>query len=429
MFSEKLKQLREKKGLTQEELAEQLSVSRSAVAKWEQGRGIPAKESFNQIAQFFGVAPTELFPTEEAVSQIDQDNKRHHHAKIIWVSIVSLLSVAVIVIPFVYGIRGIQQQQEEAEKEKIHEDTFFSDETLKSFGLGELSKITDDGKTTPFLQGNIYYFHDDLSAFESAAQTLYSTLASSPLVAYLSTPVYMAQTANLQRWFQLTRYLMPIENYHEALQEDSPDGRYYEFSFVDHSVAANRDAGSAVPVKRIALSYTVADRSYTQTSISGTEIKSYAYNCEMVLADATSATSTNESYYLASEYFDCSRISLTNENFADYFTPEVVLNGANSYCLLNTANPFAYSTLSLRLDVDYYRRSENPKVKRTVSQDYSYVGSEHYLNGFRFNFGPTLPSDAYEADGVLVDGVITGYYRLTITSDSWFYQCRNKASV
>jgi len=40
-FGEKLKELRNEKGWTQEKLAKELYVSRSAVAKWEQGRGYP----------------------------------------------------------------------------------------------------------------------------------------------------------------------------------------------------------------------------------------------------------------------------------------------------------------------------------------------------------------------------------------------------
>jgi len=40
-FNEKLQQLRKEKGLTQEQLAEELFVSRTAISKWESGRGYP----------------------------------------------------------------------------------------------------------------------------------------------------------------------------------------------------------------------------------------------------------------------------------------------------------------------------------------------------------------------------------------------------
>ena len=41
-FSEKLQELRKSRNLTQEELAEALFVSRTAVSKWESGRGYPS---------------------------------------------------------------------------------------------------------------------------------------------------------------------------------------------------------------------------------------------------------------------------------------------------------------------------------------------------------------------------------------------------
>ena len=44
-FNEKLQQLRKSKGLTQEELAQAIYVSRTAVSKWESGRGYPNIES------------------------------------------------------------------------------------------------------------------------------------------------------------------------------------------------------------------------------------------------------------------------------------------------------------------------------------------------------------------------------------------------
>ena len=64
-FNEKLQELRKKKGLTQEELAEVLYVSRTAISKWESGRGYPSIDSLKAIARFFGLTVDELLSGEE----------------------------------------------------------------------------------------------------------------------------------------------------------------------------------------------------------------------------------------------------------------------------------------------------------------------------------------------------------------------------
>ena len=51
-FKENLKQLRIQKGLTQAQLAEKLFVSRSTVAKWENGLGLPNSESMAMLEEF-----------------------------------------------------------------------------------------------------------------------------------------------------------------------------------------------------------------------------------------------------------------------------------------------------------------------------------------------------------------------------------------
>ena len=75
-FHKKLSELRRAKGLTQEELAAALYVSRTAVSKWESGRGYPNIESLKAIASFFSVTLDELLSTNEAVALAEEDQKR-----------------------------------------------------------------------------------------------------------------------------------------------------------------------------------------------------------------------------------------------------------------------------------------------------------------------------------------------------------------
>lgn len=56
MLSEKLYQLRKKSGLSQEQLAEQLNVSRQAISKWESGSAFPESEKLIIISNYFGVS-------------------------------------------------------------------------------------------------------------------------------------------------------------------------------------------------------------------------------------------------------------------------------------------------------------------------------------------------------------------------------------
>ena len=72
-FNEKLQELRKRKGLTQEELAEILFVSRTAVSKWESGRGMPSIDSLKAIAGFFSVTIDELLSSGEVLTLAEKE--------------------------------------------------------------------------------------------------------------------------------------------------------------------------------------------------------------------------------------------------------------------------------------------------------------------------------------------------------------------
>lgn len=74
-FCEKLQQLRKRKGLTQEELAESLYVSRTAVSKWESGRGYPNIDSLKALAAFFEITIDELLSGDELLTLAEEDHR------------------------------------------------------------------------------------------------------------------------------------------------------------------------------------------------------------------------------------------------------------------------------------------------------------------------------------------------------------------
>ncbi len=73
-FNEKIQELRKKSGLTQEQLAEKLFVSRTAISKWESGRGYPSIDSLKCIAKIFNVSIDELLSSEEIIDIAKEEN-------------------------------------------------------------------------------------------------------------------------------------------------------------------------------------------------------------------------------------------------------------------------------------------------------------------------------------------------------------------
>ena len=111
-FNEKLQELRKHKGLTQEELAELLFVSRTAVSKWESGRGYPNIDSLKAIARFFGVTIDGLLSGDEllTIAEKDTEQKENHIRDLVF----GLLDISVAVFFFLplFGqkVNGIIQE-------------------------------------------------------------------------------------------------------------------------------------------------------------------------------------------------------------------------------------------------------------------------------------------------------------------------------
>ena len=74
-FHEKIQILRKNRGMTQEELAEALFVSRTAVSKWESGRGYPSIDSLKEISGFFSITIDDLLSGEKLLSIAEREKQ------------------------------------------------------------------------------------------------------------------------------------------------------------------------------------------------------------------------------------------------------------------------------------------------------------------------------------------------------------------
>lgn len=74
-FNEKLQQLRKGKEWTQEQLAEELFVSRTAISKWESGKGYPNIYSLKSISKLFSVSIDDLLSGEELITLAADENR------------------------------------------------------------------------------------------------------------------------------------------------------------------------------------------------------------------------------------------------------------------------------------------------------------------------------------------------------------------
>ena len=100
-FSKKLQELRKQVGITQQELAEKLYVSRAAVSKWESGKGYPNIDSLKQIASFFSVTVDSLVSNDELLilAEANEINKEKHFCDLVF-GIVDIAAILFLFMPF-----------------------------------------------------------------------------------------------------------------------------------------------------------------------------------------------------------------------------------------------------------------------------------------------------------------------------------------
>lgn len=81
LIANKLVELRKKNGLSQEELADKLGISRQAVSKWERAESSPDTDNLICLAKLYNVSLDDLLNTDETVEEISEEVKEKEKEK------------------------------------------------------------------------------------------------------------------------------------------------------------------------------------------------------------------------------------------------------------------------------------------------------------------------------------------------------------
>ena len=367
MFSEKLKKYRQALGLTQEELAKRIFVTRSAVAKWEQGRGLPGKDSLDLLCQLFKVEEKDLLDYKDVDTNIRKSEKS---AKRKWIAIIVASLVALGAVGTALGLALTKKPP--VIYNPVWINTSISEDYLKRVGLNNLPIVqTKPGENT-YLQSystdsdyrNFVTTIDSYDLFEKYTTEVYNFLMfSNPYISYVSTNIEHPENGwrnnTTGRFSQnFNNYLVPIQDKTDALEsylayEDNPPVcEKYTFYYI-LKLGSDHKIGDSVDPFRI--SFTYYDEKTDLIAISNSDSSDsdgftfYQGNFQMEIAPLKSSHSIEDltfekedgsqitmtfdrlNYYLASELYDIDRVSLDNENFSDYlslqYEPSYEMNG------------------------------------------------------------------------------------------------------
>lgn len=147
MIGEKLKKLRNQKGITQQELAEKIYVSREAVSKWEQNRGVPSEASLEELSKFFGINKEELLNNDDVNQMLESKEKIIIKEKRKMYILTGILSLVILVISITLVFVSLNNQREylSIDSEKIK----YIQPYIKSMNINE--DVTSTNESTKYL--------------------------------------------------------------------------------------------------------------------------------------------------------------------------------------------------------------------------------------------------------------------------------------
>ena len=290
MFKDKLKELREQKELSQYELADKLFVSRSTIAKWENGLGMPGKASMESLCEFFNVSKEELLKEDDPeiiINNIQKKSKKWF----LWFLLLLVVFIPVLIYSGAFTVAYCIEMYNDTITPQ--DGKYYSEKYLKKFDLEGLDMIASTD--IQLFQNSFYADIESYEVFDDYVTYVYNRLQYSTTISYLSNDFKIYNPTNKGSDI----FLIPSTCLFDHIDEIDENGRPIKYEFYFFNDNTKRDDKDYVNFNYLELSYSNNSfRMYLDKS----EIKDDSY---------TKA-------YLVNEYFEINKINLTNENIEKY---------------------------------------------------------------------------------------------------------------
>lgn len=184
-FKEKLKELRKKRGVSQQTLADAVLVSRSTVAKWETGLSLPNDKSLELLSAYFGVEQSELISDGETQEVLVEKNKSLSKQRKIIIALGTVFGAcaAAWIIICIIGIIAMSQKPSSNPPGQSfygiveYSETYGYNVNIPEYGLCEIPCLADDcyeyAENYIPAEGDLIYIHFSYSNCPVSVEEIY----------------------------------------------------------------------------------------------------------------------------------------------------------------------------------------------------------------------------------------------------------------
>lgn len=159
-FKDKLKKLREEKGISQYKLASDLFVSRSSVARWENGIGLPSEDAKERLSKYFDVSMDYLNEQEDEIEIVEKRWRKKSIQNLIFRIAIKVLIISIAITCIVLITLAVEKGKKAQKSLYVYlttEDTVYDYSVGEAFGVGncrlnEIHSTTD----TPAIPESIF---------------------------------------------------------------------------------------------------------------------------------------------------------------------------------------------------------------------------------------------------------------------------------